>query len=198
MPIFFVGYAVVMWVFIIRNRRTLRALIPLVIGTTGLLGINILHLFVSKATNGAIDLPQIQALMYPYTALVTGVGIWLALIPRRHTHGCWRCGYDLAGLSTKDPDTPLVCPECGEPQSRRNAYRPSGVSAAEAGLPMTPEALSHQGAEIDPRITWSTRSNALSGKKPEHEPEPEHTAWHRGQQDPAEQPETLGRDRTHA
>jgi hypothetical protein len=66
-----------------------------------------------------VDLKPWQALMLliPFTALVSGVGLFIVCLPRsspglRH---CPYCFYDFAGLEWKG----LVCPECG----RRPRYK---------------------------------------------------------------------------
>jgi len=51
-------------------------------------------------------------LFWPYVALVVGIGLYIALLPRRPGAGdCQRCRYALTGLDPVD----LACPECGEP-----------------------------------------------------------------------------------
>lgn len=53
-----------------------------------------------------------MVLFWPYAALVVGIGLYIALLPRRPGPGdCQRCHYSLEGLDPID----LSCPECGEP-----------------------------------------------------------------------------------
>jgi len=165
-PIFFVGYTVLVWAFVIRYRRTMTVLVPLLGGIGGLLAINAAHYYISIATDGAIDLPMVQTLMYPYTILVALGGAYLALLPRGHGRGrgCVSCGYDLAGLHETDAGE-RRCPECGTMQPGRNRYRPAGVD---------PD-------DLEPA------PSASPADQPHQRPGPEDPRRHPAEQDPADQ-----------
>lgn len=122
---FFVGYALIVWFGICRYRRTFRGWVWLVAGVTLLLFINWLHYNLNDWTGGQIYFAVLQAILYPYTAGVLAVGLFIVCLPRRFDQGCHRCGYDLDSL-----DNPERCPECGTPTRNHpetTTYRPSGL-----------------------------------------------------------------------
>ncbi|HRQ73928.1 MAG TPA: hypothetical protein PLU35_12960 [Phycisphaerales bacterium] len=144
---FFVGYAFVVWMLAYRWRREPSGYLAAAGGLAGLLGIAWLHYRLSIWTDGAVYLPMLQTLLYPYTALVSVVAFVLASVVRPFRAGggrfCGYCRHDLVGL----PDTQPVCPECGAPRSfedhaqresvresqlRRWAPREKGASAHDA------------------------------------------------------------------
>lgn len=62
-------------------------------------------------------------------ALTTGVGLFIAVLPRPGPDKpCGKCGYDLAGNTTG------VCPECGcdvtQPRKRQRRHRPPTAAPA--------------------------------------------------------------------
>jgi hypothetical protein len=82
-----------------------------------------------------------QSIMYPYTALVGAVGLFLAVLPRDHPpEHCSACGYDLRGLGR-----PVrTCPECGaDPaaDAHRPRYRASGTDRVDLGVSDVPQPL---------------------------------------------------------
>lgn len=118
----FVLYAVTVWLGAARWRRRPGGFVCVFLGFVVLLGVALLHVQLSRWTEGKIYLPVLQSLLYPYIALVTGVGLFIAMLPTRaqcveHENGCAWCGYDLRGL---DAERTLRCPECG-----RSAIVPS-------------------------------------------------------------------------
>lgn len=142
MPIFFVGYALAVWWLAALHRRRGLGFLSVGLGLAGLIAINLLHTALSEATGGAVELPILRSLMYPYTGFVAAVGLYIACLPRRSASGCASCGYDLSGLRALGPGPrpPVRCPECGvvdRPSGRR--YRPSGsdradLTASDAGV----------------------------------------------------------------
>lgn len=109
---FFAGYAVAVWLLVFRARRSLPGLGVLAMGIGGLVGLAYLHVCLNRWTDGRIYLPVLQAILYPYIALVAVIGSYLWCFPPRIRgvvgRRCLRCGYDMAGLSFQ-----AACPECG-------------------------------------------------------------------------------------
>jgi hypothetical protein len=107
----FVVYAVAVWYAAARWRRRWEAFAWILAGFGGLALVAYFHWRLNIWTHGTIYLPVLRVLLYPYTALVVGVGLFIAMLPRRvipwaHCPGCL---YDLRGL-----DAPVEsCPECG-------------------------------------------------------------------------------------
>lgn len=122
---FFVGYALLVWYFVAKHRREWLGIGWVAVGVAGLLGLNYLHYKIGRwsaaqSQDGqGIMLPVLQTIMYPYTALVGLVGLFIVAMPKTYRAGCVRCGYDLSGL--EEPN----CPECGE--MREPVYRRSGT-----------------------------------------------------------------------
>ena len=134
MPIFFVGYALAVWACAARWRRAPTGCIAVAIGALGLLGLNYLHYKLEDWTDGTIYLPVLQSIMYPYTGLVAGVGLYIACLPRIHAYQCRYCHYDLRGLAADA----LLCPECGAPPTRA-APKSARRSGADRHDPTTPD-----------------------------------------------------------
>ncbi|MEL6328884.1 MAG: hypothetical protein AAFR38_04425 [Planctomycetota bacterium] len=133
MPLFFTLYAVMVWWLAAKTRRTAKAFAPVLLGVGILLLINWIHYELYKLTNGELDLAVVRSMMYPYTALVAGVAVFIALLPKVAAPGrCGGCGYDLSGLPGEGTGERVVCPECGRgdrPDSVR-VHRRSGVDRA--------------------------------------------------------------------
>lgn len=121
----FVGYAMIVWVLAARHRRRLGGFLVVTLGLMGLFVLNYLHGVLSDYTNGQIHLPVLRSIMYPYTALVFAVGLFIACIPRTSGAGCGWCGYSLHGLSPRLGI--FMCPECGGHTPVQAAYRRSGA-----------------------------------------------------------------------
>jgi hypothetical protein len=124
-PIFFVGYAMAVWIIAARFRRQIPGFAAILVGTGGLLALNFLHSHIQEITQGEIYLPVLRSIMYPYTALVAGVGIYIFCLPQRSLFGCETCGYDLHGLSK--PGHACRCPECGTISTPTSISRRSGT-----------------------------------------------------------------------
>lgn len=83
----------------------------------GLLGVALtgyFHYWLNIITQGVIALPVLQSLLWPYAALVAGVGLYIALLPRI-PDPCVACGHDLNATGFK----PSVCPNCHHARPRR-------------------------------------------------------------------------------
>ena len=121
----FVIYAVAVWYFAIRYRRTWRGFAAVALGIAGLVAVSYLHIQISRWTGGRIYVEALQVLVYPYTAMVGLVGFYGAILPRRtNPRACIGCGYDRAGLHAASPS----CPECGLPE-----YPLNGTACANCG-----------------------------------------------------------------
>jgi hypothetical protein len=107
----FVVYAILVWLAAAKWRRQWLSLVIILIALIGLILVALFHYQLSLWSHGRIYLPVLQVLLYPYTALVVVLGLYIAALPRRPitwVH-CPICKYDLRGL-----DDPIEsCPECG-------------------------------------------------------------------------------------
>lgn len=106
-------YGVMVWYMAMRWRRNWRGFLAVFIGVSVLLSIQVvLHGYERTRRPWPLsELGLLFSLLYPYTALVGGVGVYIATLPRAaRSHECKRCRYDMSGLA---PDG-LVCPECGQ------------------------------------------------------------------------------------
>lgn len=144
---FFTGYLVIVWWLACKFRRTWLGF-ACVGGGALFMGLVIYaHYQLGEWTQGRIYAEVLQPILYGYGALVTGMGLFIASLPRRVEHGpaCHVCGYDLAWMSQHqasptqpwDPaaSNPLAeefgrCPECGTSRPRReHFYRTRFASA---------------------------------------------------------------------
>ncbi|MAY75157.1 MAG: hypothetical protein CMJ31_10645 [Phycisphaerae bacterium] len=141
MPIFFVGYALIVWALAARYRRRPAGYLAVAIGFSGLMSLNLLHIKLNDWTEGEIFLPVLQSIMYPYTAFVTGIGVYIACLPHRSNRGCAWCGYDLHGLGSLRE--PCRCPECGKVAPAEHSYRRSGVDRADLRSGDRPSSSNH-------------------------------------------------------
>lgn len=149
----FVIYAVAVWYAAARWRRRWESFAWIGAGFAGLVLVAYFHWRLNIWTHGNIYLPVLRVLLYPYTALVVVIGLFIALLPRRvipwaHCPGCL---YDLRGL-----DAPVEsCPECGMNEELGQlifgsqfkgfpAGPPAGISPEEAATP--PRAPARRGA----------------------------------------------------
>ena len=106
--IFPVIYAALTWYFAMRWRREWPSF--LAVGLSGLLLALAIRMIGAWREHIPDEALGGLVLLYPYSALVVGVGLYICCMPRRVTETqCRRCRYDLAGL---DPIN-LRCPECG-------------------------------------------------------------------------------------
>ncbi|MCC5823173.1 MAG: hypothetical protein LAT64_09780 [Phycisphaerales bacterium] len=152
---FFVGYAMFVWYLSARYRRTLLAYACALTGAALLIVLSYGHWVVGQA-NPELMIQGMQILLYPYTAAVGGVGIFIASLPRRYPEGCCRsCGYNLEGLGHPTDS----CPECGRTlvPAKVVRYRASGarrgdlrtgdvrIESAPQGAPRTAGDQDHPG-----------------------------------------------------
>ncbi|MFK7882608.1 MAG: hypothetical protein AB8F26_00305 [Phycisphaerales bacterium] len=121
---FFVGYAFLVWFLTARFRRTFYAYIVIALGVGFLLLLTYLHSLLGRI-DPELARQGVQILLYPYTAMVGAMSLFISAMPRRHPPGiCGRCGYDLFGLGHPVDR----CPECGQVSPPKPpVHRPSGV-----------------------------------------------------------------------
>jgi hypothetical protein len=107
----FVLYALAVWFAAFRRRREWESLAAVGLGALGLLIVAWVHYLLGVWTNGDIRLAVLQSMLYPYAALVIGVGLYLASMPQvlASPVRCLGCNYDMHSLD--EPDA--ICPECG-------------------------------------------------------------------------------------
>lgn len=148
----FAIYAVAVWFAAARWRRTWLSFAAVLAGGLGLVAVAYLHYRLNIWTHGRIYLRVLQVMLYPYTAMVVGMGLYIACLPRaageRAAVHCPACHYDLAGLEPEG----LVCPECGMLYEYAVARQIRGIHAGMMGDP-TPEPM--------PRVIPNPRRKAL-------------------------------------
>ncbi|MEX2218913.1 MAG: hypothetical protein WD749_09155 [Phycisphaerales bacterium] len=113
----FALYAVLVWWLAARWRRQWGSFAVVAAGLALLLAVAWLHYLLSLWSEGRIYLPVFQSILYPYIALVTLVGLYIACLPANSRLPlCPACDYDLGGLE----DETTSCPECGIPFMMEN------------------------------------------------------------------------------
>ncbi|MEA5557618.1 hypothetical protein [Nodularia spumigena] len=164
---FFTGYLVIVWWLACKFRRTWRGFACVGAGALFMGLVIFAHYQLGEWTQGRIYAEVLQPILYAYGALVTGMGLFIASLPRRVEHGpvCHACGYDLAWMSPEpasgddsalDPaqaDASAAaltanfgrCPECGTSRPRREyvhrtRFAPSSTLPARAFQNSHPEA----------------------------------------------------------
>jgi len=113
-----VVYAVLVWYAAMRFRRQWTGLGVVVLSVVVLTLIN--HLLGGEHGQwGGRGASILLILLWPYTLLVGGGGLFIFCLPRRPPgeYHCGHCFYDFDGL---DP-AHLVCPECGRPWKGRGS-----------------------------------------------------------------------------
>lgn len=120
---FFTGYAVIVWWLAGRHRRTLLGFVWVLAGAAFIAMVIYGHYTLGIMTDGRIHAQVLQPILYGYGAMVTGMGLYIACLPRRVEHGprCHACDYDVRALGS------TVCPECG-----------TGIPARDANLGVRP------------------------------------------------------------
>lgn len=106
---FFTGYAVIVWWLAGKYRRSLLGFTWVLVGAAFIAMVIYGHYAMGVVTQGRIHVEVLQPILYGYGAMVTGMGLFIACLPRRVEHGprCHACDYDMRAIS------PTVCPECG-------------------------------------------------------------------------------------
>ncbi|MFZ4574572.1 MAG: hypothetical protein ACOYN0_09255 [Phycisphaerales bacterium] len=108
--VLFIAYAFFVLFAVAKHRRRWAGLGYLVLGLAGVAGMGVFHYYLSVWTKGAVSLPLLQLMVYPYGGFIAVLSAFLFSIPRRNeAHACRRCDYDLTGQE----ESPVHCPECG-------------------------------------------------------------------------------------
>ena len=133
----FVVYACGIWYAAARWRRRWQAFAWVAGGLFGLMLVAWLHYELNVWSHGRIFLPILRSMLYPYTALVVVMGLYIACLPQgKNLKGCcYACRYDLKGLPL-----PTRCPECGVLNEER--VRVKALSPQEWFNPIEPDPLS--------------------------------------------------------
>jgi hypothetical protein len=128
---FFTGYVVIVWWLAAKYRRTWRAFAWVGAGAAFMALVIVGHTELGVATNGKIYVPVLQPILYAYGLTVTGMGLYIACLPRRPEPGrlCHWCGYDMLGLDPADAQR-RTCPECGRTEPEGSAPTHNGHSRA--------------------------------------------------------------------
>ncbi len=108
--ILFAAYAIIVWYACAKRRRTWMAFVYVMLGAAGLTLVAYFHWRLNIWTNGRIYFRVLQAMLYPYAALVIGISMFIACLPAgvAESH-CVQCRYDLDGIA----EDAALCPECG-------------------------------------------------------------------------------------
>jgi len=107
--ILFAFYAGLVWYGAIRRRREVMGFVYTLLGVLGVALLGYIHYLLNIWSNGALCLPLLQSMLYPFGILILVMGVFLACLPPKYSGtNCRGCGYDLRGLETDD----RVCPEC--------------------------------------------------------------------------------------
>lgn len=118
--ILFPVYAVFVWYFCLRWRRTWIGWASLFLGVAGIGVLAWFHLTISKLLAGALDGPLFPLLLAAEAGFILVVGAFIATLPLEVAQTpCRRCRYDLAGLDSDNP----TCPECGMHHAARKVRR---------------------------------------------------------------------------
>lgn len=114
-PLFaFVLYALAVWYLAACFRRRVGGFLWVGAGLLGVALTGYFHYWLNIVTKGVIALPVLQSLLWPYALLVGGVGLYIALLPRR-ARPCVACGFDLDTLAFRS----ATCPNCHHARSLR-------------------------------------------------------------------------------
>lgn len=122
---FFTGYAVIVWWLAGRHRRTLLGFVWVGLGAAFMAMVILGHYTLGVVTQGRIYMEVLQPILYGYGLVVTGMGVYIACLPRRVEHGprCYACGYDVRAIRS------TLCPECGTAIPARDVGAGAGVGA---------------------------------------------------------------------
>jgi len=124
---FFLGYALLIWIPTARFRRQSLGFAIVFAGALGLAAISLAH-YQLRHLSPSWYIEGMQILLYPYSALVTVVALYIAVLPRTFEGCCPSCDYSLIGL----PISRRHCPECGED------LRPDACPSCKHDLTNTP------------------------------------------------------------
>lgn len=101
-------YAVLIWSVTMYWRRRWPAFVAVALSVLSLLMLG--RLFMAYEYWFPPTAKLFYEMLWPYTFLVGGMGLYIACLPRRvGPNQCKKCHYDLSGLDPRG----LTCPECG-------------------------------------------------------------------------------------
>lgn len=107
--VFFAFYAGLVWYGALKWRREILGFVSTLLGVLGIAAIGYVHYLLNAWSNGAMCLPLLQSMLYPFGVLILVMGVFLSCLPRKYAGPmCRGCGYDLRGLETDE----RRCPEC--------------------------------------------------------------------------------------
>lgn len=110
----FVLYAIGIWYAAAVHRRRAAGYLWVGAGVLGMVVVAYAHALLNYWTNGAIRLPVLQSLLWPYTIMVMVVGVYIASLPRARVL-CRRCSFDLTDAQTPGGR----CPSCQAVRAHR-------------------------------------------------------------------------------
>jgi hypothetical protein len=106
----FLAFAAIVWAGIYIHRRTWWALVWWLCAVATLITVAMFHSWLNVFFRGTIYMPVMRTVLYPYAVLVVGLGLILALMPKRYPgRPCPKCKYDVTGLAEEGR---FSCPEC--------------------------------------------------------------------------------------
>lgn len=109
-------YAILVWSFSWRFRRSWIAFAAVAVGVLGVVLVGMLHRLSGVIFPTLVNARLFSMLLGVEGACILVVGFYIALLPRQRIDlPCRRCGYELSGLDEPNP----VCPECGLPHAVR-------------------------------------------------------------------------------
>jgi hypothetical protein len=112
--VLFPAYAVLVWYFAFRWRRTWIGWASVLVGVGAVGLIAVLHRTINGLLAGALDGPMFPMMLAAEAGFVFLVGAFIVMLPIDAPDlPCRRCHYDLSGLEAENP----TCPECGMPHA---------------------------------------------------------------------------------
>lgn len=161
----FVAYALIVWYASLKWRRRAAGLAAIIVALFGMHLFNMVHGDIARTFG--YDENIFRGLMYPYMALVAGVGLYLFSFPRELPRGrvhCRACWFDLSDHEDLSPDTP--CPECGT--TANEAKTRKGRKAARRRLAHVGPTQPIQGLVLAPEPAASAADDANRDPNQQH------------------------------
>lgn len=149
-------YALIVWLLVVRYRRTWKAFAVLAIGAGMVLPLADPMIYLVWWMLG--ERPTwLYPFFYIYSGVLVLIGVFLALLPMPEAaHPCRNCGYDLSGNLSG------VCPECG----RRTSVKGNAPRAPR----YTPGERLARASATDSAVTNTAPTNAASAAAAQDSP----------------------------